>query len=143
MTTSSAVSTAVSDDRRHPLGLLRLALKLDAAVTGVNGAAYLAAAPLVQDVLGLPAGALRGVGLFLLAFAVGVWFLGARSTISTGAASAIVAVNLLWAVDSVAVAVLGWGAPTTIGTVWIVLQAAVVGGFAALQWLGIRRSNSS
>ena len=143
MTTAPAVSTPVSDNRLHSLGLLRLALKLDAAVTGVNGAAYLAAAPLLQDVLGVPAGALRGVGLFLLVFAATVWLLSTRPTVSTGAAGVVVAINLLWAIDSVVVALSGWGTPTTIGAVWIMLQAAVVGGFAALQWTGIRRSNRS
>ena len=135
------MSTTVSHDRLHSFGLLRLALKLDAVVTGANGAAYLAAAPLLQDVLGVPADALRGVGLFLLLFAAAVWLLSTRSTISKGVAGVVVAVNLLWAVGSVTVAVLGWGTPTAIGAVWIVLQAAVVGGFAALQWTGIRRSS--
>src|SRR5215217_7675811 len=48
--------------------LLRLALRLDAVVTAANGAAYLLAAPLLGDLLGLPAGWLRGVGVFLLLF---------------------------------------------------------------------------
>src|SRR5215217_5163508 len=53
--------------------LLRLALRLDAVVTAANGAAYLLAAPLLGDLLGLPAGWLRGVGVFLLLFGAVVW----------------------------------------------------------------------
>jgi hypothetical protein len=40
----------------------------------------------------------------------------------------------------VVVAVFGVGSPTTAGTVWILLQAAVVAGFAALQTVGLRRT---
>ncbi len=141
MKTSAAATPAVTHPRLHSPRLLRLALKLDAAITGANGAAYVLAAPLLQDVLGLPAGALRGIGSFLLVFAATVWFLATRSTISAGAAGAVVALNLLWAVDSVAMAVAGWGSPTTVGTAWVLLQAAVVGGFGSLQWVGIRRGS--
>ena len=50
----------------RPARLLRLALLLDAAVTGANGVAYLAAAGPLGDLLGLPAGLLRGFGAVLL-----------------------------------------------------------------------------
>ncbi len=73
---------------------VRLALKLDAVVTGANGFAYLAAASLLDGPLGMPASFLRGVGAFLLVFAAAVW---------------------------------------------VVLQAIVVGGFAALQGAALRR----
>ena len=143
MTTSTAASPADTDPRLHPSALLRLALRADAAVTSANGAAYLLAAPLLHDLLGLPAGLLRGLGCFLLVFGAAVGFLATRSTISAGAAATVVAVNLLWAVDSVAAAVAGWGSPTPVGTAWVVLQAAVVSGFGGLQWVGVRRGSRS
>jgi hypothetical protein len=138
MTISSATPTVATPARLRSLGLLRPALQLDAVVTGLNGAAYLAAAPVLTDVLGLPAGPLRAVGAFLLAYAAAVWLVGTRPRIDPRAAGAVVAVNVVWALDSVAVAALGWGSPTVAGTVWILLQAGVVGGFAALQWQGLR-----
>ncbi len=49
---------------------------------------------------------------------------------------AVVAGNAIWALDSVVAALAGWGDPTTAGTVWLVLQALVVAGFAALQLAG-------
>jgi hypothetical protein len=52
---------------------------------------------------------------------------------------ALVAVNAAWALGSVAVAIGGWPSPTTIGTLWIVAQAAVVGAFAELQATALRR----
>jgi hypothetical protein len=47
--------------------------------------------------------------------------------------SAIVAVNAAWVLGSLVFAIAGWGSPETAGTVWIVLQAIVVAGFAELQ----------
>lgn len=137
MTTSAAAATAAPaaplPDRR-----LRLALKLDAVVTGLNGVAYLTAASLLDDLLGLPAGLLRAVGVFLSGYAVAVWLVGTRPVVSARAAGIVIAVNLLWAVDSLAAATFGWGTPTTTGTGWIALQAVVVGAFGVLQWLGLR-----
>jgi len=111
--------------------LLRPALILDAAVTGVNGVAYLAAAGPLEDLLGLPASWLRTAGVVLVAFALFVALVARRP--SAGAVSAIVAVNLAWVAGSLVFAVAGWGSPETVGTVWIVLQALVVAGFAELQ----------
>lgn len=133
MTTTTAARTPT-----RPGSLLRTALRLDAVVTGANGAAYLAAAPLLDDVLGLPTALLRGAGAFLLAFAVAVWLVAARPRTSTVAVEAVVAANVLWAVGSVVAVATGAGSPTTVGAVWLVLQAVVVAGFAALQVTGLR-----
>ena len=111
--------------------LLRPALILDAAVTGVNGVAYLAAAGPLEDLLGLPASWLRTAGVVLVAFALFVALVARRP--SAGAVSAIVAVNIAWILGSLVFAIAGWGSPETVGTVWIVLQAIVVAGFAELQ----------
>ena len=118
---------------------LRTVLKLDALVTGANGAAYLAAAAPLSDLLGLSEGLLRGTGAFLLAYAAVVWIVGSRQAIPRGAVYAIVAANAIWAIDSVVVALTRWGDPTTAGTVWILMQAAVVALFAELQLAGARR----
>jgi hypothetical protein len=120
--------------------LLRLALKLDAIVTGANGAAYLIAAGPLGDLLGLSPALLRGTGAFLLAFAAAVWLTATRPSIPRAAVYAIIAANAIWALDSVVAAVAGWGTPDTVGTVWIVLQAIVVAAFAELQLVGLRRA---
>ena len=114
--------------------LLRLVLKLDAAVTGANGAAYLLAAGPLGDVLGLPSAPLRATGAFLVLYAAAVWVLATRRTVARGAVVAVVAANVLWAIDSVVLAIAGWGSPAAAGTVWILLQAFVVAGLAAVQW---------
>ncbi len=119
--------------------LLRLALKLDAIVTGANGAAYLIAAGPLGELFGLSPALLRGTGAFLLAFAAAVWLTATRPSIPRPAVHAIVAANAVWAAVSIIAAIAGWGSPETIGTVWIVMQAIVVAGFAELQLTGLRR----
>jgi hypothetical protein len=118
--------------------LLPTVLLVDAGVTGLNGAAYLAGAALLDDVLGLPADALRGVGVLLLGFALAVGAVARRAPVNPPAVRAVVAANAGWVAASTAAAVAGWAGPTTLGTVWIALQAAVVAGFAVLQWAGLR-----
>ena len=118
--------------------LLRVALKLDAVVTGVNGAAYLAAAGPLSELLGLSPGLLRGAGAFLVGFAALVALLARRRAPARPAVLAVVAANVLWAADSVAAALAGWGSPTGVGTAWILLQAVTVAGFAALQLAALR-----
>ena len=112
---------------------LRTALKLDAVVTGANGAAYLVAAGPLEDLLGLSPALLRSVGVFLLLFSAAVWTVAARPQVSTSAALAVIAVNVLWAADSIAFLLSGVSDPTTVGAIWIVMQALVVAGFAGLQ----------
>jgi hypothetical protein len=134
MTTIPIITT-----ERTPL--LRLALKLDAVVTGANGAAYLVAAGPLADLLGLSPVLLRGTGAFLVAFAAAVWLTATRPRIPRAPAYAIVAANTTWAAGSIVAAIAGWGTPETAGTVWMVLQAIVVAGFAELQLAGLRRKD--
>jgi hypothetical protein len=112
---------------------LRTATALDAIVTGANGAAYLVAAGPLEDLLGLSPALLRGTGAFLLLFSAAVWTVASRPQVSASAALVVIALNALWAADSIAFLATGVADPTTAGAVWIVMQAVVVAGFAALQ----------
>lgn len=73
MTTNDTADPPVTVFRRPlqiaPNALLRTVLKLDAAVTGVNGLAYLAAAEVLDGPLGISAALLRPAGAALFAFA--------------------------------------------------------------------------
>ena len=118
------------------VSLLRAVMRLDAAVTGANGVAYLALAGPLEDLLGLSSPLLRGVGAFLVAFAVFVAVAGTRVPM------VVIGANIAWAAGSVVAAIAGWGSPETVGTVWIVLQAITVGAFAELGLLGLRRARA-
>ena len=122
--------------------LTRVALKLDAVVTGANGDTYLALASVLDGPLGVPAGFLRGVGAFLIVFAACVAFTATRPALNRKAVQAVIALNALWVVDSIALVALGWYDPTTAGSVWTILQAGVVAGFAGLQAYAIWRTSA-
>ena len=115
---------------------LRLILKLDAVITGVNGLAYLLLADPLEDLLGLSPDLMRPIGAFLVVFAAAVWLVATRP--GRLAVLMIVAANAAWALGSLVFAAAGASSPTTVGTVWVVLQALVVGAFAALQALASR-----
>jgi hypothetical protein len=120
--------------------MLRIALRLDAVVTGSNAVAYLALAGPLGDLFGVPASALRAIGAFLAVFAIAVWITARPAVISRPAAGTIAVANLLWAAGSVVALVADAWSPETVGAVWIALQAAVVAIFAELQLLGLRRA---
>lgn len=119
---------------------LRRVLLVDAAVTGANGLAYLAGAALLDDVLDVSAGVLRPVGAFLVAFAAVLAVVATRRPIPGSAVRELMAGNAAWVLASLGVAATGALDANGVGTAWIVLQAAVVAGFVALQrWALTRR----
>ncbi|MFC5751190.1 hypothetical protein [Actinomadura rugatobispora] len=136
-TTRSLNGTGILADGRR---LLRLALRLDAVVTGVNGLVYLALAGPLEDLLGLGAGTGRTLGVFLLLYAAAVWTVSMPRVPNRVAVSAVVETNLLWTVLSVVAVVTGWLSLSTAGSVWAILQAVAVAGFAAVQYTAQRRS---
>ncbi|MEU6126247.1 hypothetical protein [Streptomyces sp. NPDC047123] len=120
-----------------PTTMLRRFLGLDAVVTAGNGLAYAVASGPLGRLLGVDAGLLLGLGVGLVLYGAGVGFLATRTSPPGRAVQAVVEVNAGWAVLSV-VAVVAWFSPSTAGAVWIPLQAAVVAGFAALQYAALR-----
>jgi len=121
-------------------GLLRFALRLDAAIIAANGVAYLALCWLLDGAFGVPAAFLAGVGAFLVAFAAFVGRLAAQPSPARGAVIAVIAANVLWALDSVLLLAADWFSPTPAGQVVVALQAAGVAGLAGLQYAGLRRA---
>jgi hypothetical protein len=119
---------------------LRLALAADAVVTGVNGLVYLAFAAPVSDLLGPGAPLLREIGVFLLLYGAAVGVLAGRHTLTRTATRAVIALNIVWTLASVAAVVTGAMDLTTIGAVWAVAQALVVALFAELQITGLRKA---
>ena len=120
--------------------LVRLALRLDAIVTGANGVAYLAAAGLLDGPLGVEAATLRPIGAFLIVYAIAVALVSRPERPSPAAVRVVIAANAIWAADSLIVLIGGWLDPTTGGAVWIALQALVVAGFAGLQTAALRNA---
>ncbi|TDD26202.1 hypothetical protein [Nonomuraea diastatica] len=122
---------------------LRLVLASDAVVTGGNGLLYLAAAAPVSSLLGPDAALPRGIGAFLLVYGAAVGLLASRRTISPAATRAVIALNIIWTLGSIAAVVTGALDLTTAGAVWAIAQALLVAVFAELQIVGLRKTRTT
>lgn len=122
---------------------LRRVLLADAALSGLAGALMAGGGGPLAGLLALPEPLLRYAGAALLPFAVFVAVVATRRAVPRGAAWAVVLINALWALDSVALLLTGWVAPSALGYAFVLLQAAAVAGLAALQGYGLRRAPSA
>ncbi|MFI6082909.1 hypothetical protein ACIBBB_18345 [Streptomyces sp. NPDC051217] len=138
-TAAPADSTAVHGDT----GLLRLALRLDAAATGAVGAAALIGCAALDSALGLPAAFLAGTGAFLVLYALFVARVSTARAPHRTAVRLVIGSNLAWFALGVLTAAAGWLDPTGLGTALIVVQAVAVLGFADLQLYALRRARKS
>lgn len=119
--------------------LLRRALQLDAVATGATAIALLAFATPLSTWLGLPAALLGAAGFVLVAFVALLAWLLARPRLSPRWAWAVITINALWVVDSVALLLWPGIDATALGVAFVLAQAGAVALFAALQWIGVRR----
>lgn len=121
--------------------LVRRVLLIDFFVSGAFGVLLTVAAPALEPWLGLPAPLLRLVGLSLLPFAAAVGWLARQPSPARVAVQAIVAANFAWVGASILLLLVGGVNPTTLGIVFVIVQAIVVGVLGELQYLGLRRIN--
>ena len=122
-----------------PTSFLRRVWWADAAVSAVVGAAMAGAAGLLGELIGLPARLLAVAGLSLLPYAAFLAWLATRSAVPRAAAWAPVLLNVVWAIDCLALGVMQAEAgPLLIG--FIAVQVVTVLTFAELEFGGLRRS---
>jgi hypothetical protein len=136
MTTTQQTSTQQTSTRAAGITVpvAGAFLLVDAAMTGANGLAYAVGGGWLADWFGAPEALVRSLGVFLLVVAAGVVLLATRRPIPRRGVAALATLNVLWVVASLDYALLG--GLTTLGVAWTVLQAVVVGVFAAGQvWL--------
>ncbi|WP_353185582.1 hypothetical protein [Bosea sp. (in: a-proteobacteria)] len=119
---------------------LRNALSLDAAACAGTGLLLAGAAGALVEPLGFPAGFLRGAGLVLLPCAALLAWFASRETLPRRAVHLVVAVNLLWIADSVAILLAGWFAPSSLGIAFVLGQALAVAAVTELEIVGLKRS---
>ena len=144
------MSTAMNDAQtiRHDAqairpAALRRALLLDAAASGAMGVLLLAVAGPLEPLLGLPASLMYWVGALLIPFAGLLIWIANLAPAPRGAVLTIVAGNALWVVASVVLLLRGWVAPTGLGVLFVLAQAAAVAVFAYLEYDGQRRAARS
>ena len=127
----------------NPSHLLRLAVQIDAAVSGAMALLLTFGAVMLAPTLGLPEPLLLESGLFLIAYAALVGWLGTRAAMPRVLVLTIVVGNALWTLGSIALLFSGAGTPTLLGKAFVTLQAIAVGVFAELQYTGLRRSDAA
>ncbi|MBF6182608.1 Uncharacterised protein [Nocardia otitidiscaviarum] len=117
---------------------LRLAYTFDGVATLASGILVAALAGVLDSALGLSTPLLLGVGAFFILYAIDVLIVATRPVISRRAAAVIIAVNALWAVDSLVVLAAGWLDPTALGVAAILVIAAFTAAMAAVQAYTLR-----
>jgi hypothetical protein len=97
----------------------------------------------LAPLLNLPEALLRETGLFLIAYAAFVGWLGTRTTMPKILVAIVIAGNAAWTLASIVLLFSGEVAPNLLGEAAIAMQAIVVGVLAELQFIGLRRNGGA
>ncbi|CAL9333812.1 hypothetical protein SUDANB121_00138 [Nocardiopsis dassonvillei] len=132
--------TAPATDTARPL---RLLLGTDSAACLASGLLLTAASPWLPGLLDLPNALLVPAGVFLLGFGAWLGLLASGRGLTRTAVRAVVAVNAVWVVATVA---LGLGVlvdPNGFGTVFLLVQAVAVAALTVLEAAALRRTDTA
>jgi hypothetical protein len=124
----------------NPSLLLRRAILADAVFSGASALLLTFGAGALAPWLSLPEALLRETGLFLIAYAALVGWLGTRQSMPKALVMIVIAGNAAWTIASIALLFSGAVTPNLLGEAAIAIQAIAVGTFAELQYIGLRRS---
>lgn len=127
----------------NPSSFLRRALIADAIFSGIAALGFAFGAGVFAKLFNLPEALLRETGLFLIAYAAFVGWLGSRQTMIRALVLIVIVGNALWTLGSIALLFSGSVSPNLLGMVMIVAQAIATGVFAELQFIGLRRSSDA
>jgi hypothetical protein len=130
---------AHSSARADGSTFLRRALWLDATASGAMGLLAVPLARQLEATLSLPTWFLQGTGAVCLAFAALLVIIATRRVIAPALVWLVIGLNTVWALDSIAILLLGWVQPSSLGLAVIVAQAVAVAGLIELEVLGLRR----
>src|ERR1700704_3449772 len=127
----------------NPSLLLRRALLADAIFSGISAVVLTFGAGMLAPLLNLPEALLRETGLFLIAYAALVGWLGTRSSMPRVLVGIVIAGNAAWTLGSIALLFSGAVTPNLLGEAFVAIQAIATGVFAELQYIGLRRSGGT
>lgn len=122
---------------------LRNVLRVDAVLSGLTGLALMADAEPLAAWIGLPAGALRGIGVALVPWTALLAWLASRAVVPGAAVGTVIALNFVWALDCVLAAFGVFGAPAGPGVALLIVQAVGTVLLAELEWMGLRRAGAA
>lgn len=124
----------------RPSPFLRQALMADAAISGATGLLMTLGSSILAGLLDLPGSLLTYAGVALLPFAGFVAWLASRHDVSKAQVSAVIVINVLWTAGSILLILSGLVHPNALGYAFVIAQAVVVGLFAEMQLIGLRKS---
>ena len=127
----------------HPSLFLRRAILADAIFSGASAVLLTFGAGELAPLLNLPEALLRETGLFLVAYAALVGWLGMRPSMPKPRVAIVIAGNAAWTVASIALLFSGAVMPNLLGELFVAVQAIIVGVLAELQFIGLRRSGGA
>jgi hypothetical protein len=124
----------------HPSVFLRRAILADAIFSGVSALLLTFGAGALAPLLNLPEALLHETGLFLIAYAALVGWLGTRQSMPKALVVMVIAGNAAWTLASIALLFSGAVTPNLLGEAFVAIQAIAVGALAELQYIGLRKS---
>jgi len=127
----------------HPSLFLRRAIQADAVFSGVSALLLTFAGGALAPWLNLPEALLRETGLFLIAYAALVGWLGTRQSMPKPLVVIVISGNAAWTLASIALLFSGAVTPNLLGEAFVAIQAIAVGALAELQYIGLRRSGDA
>ena len=127
----------------NPSLFLRRAIQADAIFSGASAVLLTFGAGELAPLLNLPEALLRETGLFLVAYAALVGWLGTRPSMPKALLVIVIAGNAAWTLASIALLFSGAVTPNLLGEAFVVAQAIAVGALAELQYVGLRRSGGA
>jgi hypothetical protein len=138
---SVAVRQEIIMQSKSSFSWLRRVLAIDAVSSAAMGLGLLVLAPTLAPLLNLPLDLLREAGVILLPFAALVGYLASREQPARAGVWTVIALNAVWTVDSIVLLLSGWVEPNGLGYAFVIGQAVVVGVFAELEYVGLRRAS--
>jgi hypothetical protein len=127
----------------HPSLFLRRALLADAIFSGIGAVGFTLGAGAFASLLNLPEALLRETGLFLIAYALFVGWLGTRASMPKAMVLIVVTGNAAWTLASIWLLFSGMVSPNLLGEIVVVAQAIATGVFAELQYIGLRKTSGA
>ena len=124
----------------HPSLFLRRAIQADAIFSGASALLLTFGAGALAPWLNLPENLLRETGLFLIAYAALVGWLGTRQSMPKPLVVIVISGNAAWTLASIALLFSGAVTPNLLGEAFVAIQAIAVGALAELQYIGLRKS---
>jgi hypothetical protein len=127
----------------HPSLFLRRAIQADAIFSGVSALLLTLGAGALAPWLNLPEALLRETGLFLVAYAALVGWLGTRQSMPKPLVVIVISGNAAWTLASIVLLFSGAVTPNLLGEALAAIQAIAVGALAELQYIGLRKSGEA